>query len=43
MGKEIPMVRIVAMLSVLVFAGLALTGCRAEVERTENASVVAPQ
>ena len=42
-GKEIAMVRLFVMFSVLVFAGLALTGCKAEVERTDQTSVAAPQ
>jgi hypothetical protein len=30
------MVRVFVMLSVLVFAGMALVGCRAEVEKTST-------
>ena len=37
------MLRLFVMFSVLVFAGLALTGCKAEVERTDQTSVAAPQ
>ena len=37
------MVRVLVVLSVLVFAGMAMTGCRAEVERTDETSVAAPR
>ena len=37
------MVRVFVMLSVLVFAGMALVGCKAEVERTDETRVGAPQ
>jgi hypothetical protein len=37
------MVRVFVMLSVLVFAGMALAGCKAGVERTDLTSVAAPQ
>ena len=36
------MVRVFVMLSVLVFAGMALVGCKAEVEKTHT-SVTAPR
>jgi hypothetical protein len=37
------MVRVFVMLSVLVFAGMALVGCKAEVERTDTTNVAAPR
>jgi hypothetical protein len=37
------MVRLFVMMSVLVFAGMALVGCKAEVERTDLAPVAAPR
>ena len=37
------MVRVFVMLSVLVFAGMALVGCKAEVERTDMTNAAAPR